>query len=64
VADDVLLTDALAMLERNIISGGRLDYMCGECGGDDGSYGGARDVTHAPDCAYVALVARLKEATT
>lgn len=51
----LLLNDTLLMLESCIVTGGRLDYMCAECGGDDGGLGGDKRVQHGPGCAFIAL---------
>jgi hypothetical protein len=59
-----LLNDVLDMLDATVVSGGRLDFTCHCCGGDDGDLGGDREVIHATDCAYLALRARLVTALT
>jgi len=54
------LAETMAMLDNCAVNGGRLDIMCQLCGGDDGGLGGSHVVTHAPDCAYMALKTRVE----
>lgn len=50
---DELLASAAALLQEFAVAGGRLDYMCQACGGDDGDLGGSRVVTHHPECRFM-----------
>ncbi len=53
-----IVDEAMWMLDGCVVSGGRLDIMCSQCGGDDGNLGGERNVTHKPDCRYLRLTAK------
>ncbi len=55
----LLLAEATQMLRSCVVSGGRFDYMCSQCGGDDGDLGGDPNVTHKPGCPYVKLKAQV-----